>query len=147
MSKEALVEGILMLPRLSTDMIHRLQNKAPTLSEELLTIDYYDKIDVLSDDDECLLGEDDENINYNTGEPEELIPRHASSNCNKNILCDNTDLIKKDLGTVDPKTGIFQLFKCILIIICYFHLLYRNNKGRSLAYLFLRETGQIQSLD
>ena len=110
MSKEALVEGILMLPRLSSDMIHRLQNKAPTLSEELLTIDYYDKIDVLSDDDECLLGEDDENINYNTGEPEEIIPRNASSKTvffNKNILCDNTDLIEKDLGTGDPKTGIF----------------------------------------
>lgn len=107
MSKESLVEGIIMLPRLSTDMIHRLQNKAPTLSEELLTMDYYDKIDVLSDDDECLLGEDDENINYNTGEPEEIIPRHASSNGNKNILCDNTDLIKKDLGTGDPKTGTF----------------------------------------
>ena len=109
MSKEALVEGILMLPRLSTDMIHRLQNKAPTLSEELLTIDYYDKIDVLSDD-EYLLGEDDENINYNTGEPEEIIPRHASSKpkiFNKNILCDNTDLLKKDLCTGDPRTGIF----------------------------------------
>ena len=110
MSKKALVEGILMLPRLSTDMIHRLQNKAPTLSEELLTIDYYNKIDVLSDDDECLLGEDDENINYNTGEPEEIIPRHASSKTkiyNKNILCDNTDLLKKDLCTGDPRTGIF----------------------------------------
>ncbi len=78
------------------------------MSEELLTIDYYDKIDVLSDD-EWFSGEDDENINYNTGEPEEIIPRHASSSAvfNKNILCDNTDLIKKDLGTGDPKTGIF----------------------------------------
>ena len=45
----------------------------------------------------CWGKEDDENINYNTGEPEEIILRHASSKAvfNKNILCDNTDLIKK----------------------------------------------------
>jgi len=91
MSKESLVEGIIMLPRLSTDMIHRLQNKAPTLSEELLTMDYYDKIDVLSDDDECLLGEDDENINYNTGEQEEIIPTATK------IYCVTTQILLKKI--------------------------------------------------
>ena len=114
--KYGFVKSLLQLPLLSKDQINRLRNKAPPLSEELLTADYYDEIDLQSDDgSEALVEEED--LNPGTAIPgtkrNQFLGTSNTDTSSVNTT-DSTDddvfgllsvATQKNIGTGNPKEG------------------------------------------
>ena len=129
-----LIKPLFTLSKLSVEQVNALRSKAPALSEELLTADYHDDIDILSDDEEYNL-DSEENINVNNSQAEtSVVEKRTWSHMTDNIVTQkSTSQEENNLGN---KGNINHIITILVLNLNYLLELIASTAENEKLYCF-----------